>query len=1113
MTGQNQKRSRIFLGAIMALLLAGKIGMAQETLRLTNNKPGDSKPVVLYADDIATWTENGQRIILLKGKVLVEHGVVTTRAQRAVAFVDEGRYRQTRILRVDVYAEGEVRVENGPDARTGPKALVDLNTRGDLKLKAHGRPIVQQPQSTDPLYLRAMSERVPAAPPAAAPAPIAPVPNSTAKPGPAPVLQQTGYQPGMVDSAIVPAQAILPAPGPTAPPTLQPGPSPVEQAPALPLLQPPVTGGTAGPPRDAGGVPIPAPYVPGQPPPAPRPGVPPGAGAAAPGPPGSGPPRVLNIRPRYSGPFQTQSFPLPSGEQAIVATGGIILTVSNDQRVGMLDIEADKLVFWTRGNTNQVFEGMKGPQGQQTRELEFYLAGNVEIRQKSQRSRGNQESRIMRADEVFYDVNRNVAVAVAADLEFRNRRIPDPIHMRADELLQTSADTFEVIKGDVSASKLPSDPGVKIEFQNATLESKRVPRRGLFGQVTDRRTGEALIDQELMFKGRNVFLEVEDVPIFYFPYLAGNAADPLGPLESIQIGFNRIFGFQFGASFNVYDIFGIDPYPGTRWRWDVDYMSARGPGTGTNFDYAGKDFFGVPSAYAGMVKAWGLLDQGDDVLGGGRGANDNHPNQRGRFTWRQNWWDLPQGFTVQNQLSALSDHNFLEQYYKQEFDFEINQETFVYVKQQQNNWAWTVLAQPHIRYWVSESEWLPRGDGYLIGQSFFNLFTYNTHVSAGYAELFPAKTQPEPTPGPPPPGPVTTVRLNTGRFDWGQELSMPLPLGPVKFVPYGVLDLTQYTQDLTGEERGRFYGGGGARASMPLTRLYPSIQSELWNLNGINHKVVFSGNYFIAHSDTPFSRLPQLDRLNDDATDQALRDITPQQPFINPRYGVQLQTNPLYNIQSYAIRRLVDTRIDTLDTIEVFQADIRQRWQTKRGYPGMQHIIDYITLDVSSSFFPHPERDNFGSDVAFVEYNAIWNVGDRNGFVSSAYIDPIEGGNGPKEWTVGAFLNRPDRTNFFLGYREIQPLQSRAVTGSASYVFSPKYAVTGYTVYDFGTSQSLSNSLVLTRMGSDLQISLGITYNAMQNNFGMIFQIVPNLLPTAGRIPGLPVIGQSPFRN
>ena len=46
-----------------------------------------------------------------------------------------------------------------------------------------------------------------------------------------------------------------------------------------------------------------------------------------------------------------------------------------------------------------------------------------------------------------------------------------------------------------------------------------------------------------------------------------------------------------------------------------------------------------------------------------------------------------------------------------------------------------------------------------------------------------------------------------------------------------------------------------------------------------------------------------------------------------------------------------------------------------------------------------------------------------------------------------------------------------------------------------------------TRMGSDLQLSLGVTYNTYQNNFGLVVELVPNLLASSNRrvgmIPGL----------
>jgi hypothetical protein len=416
-----------------------------------------------------------------------------------------------------------------------------------------------------------------------------------------------------------------------------------------------------------------------------------------------------------------------------------------------------------------------------------------------------------------------------------------------------------------------------------------------------------------------------------------------------------------------------------------------------------------------------------------------------------------------------------------------------------------LLTQPHVRNWITEDVWLPRADGNILGASFFNLFTYNVRANAGYGEL-------RPTSVPPPPWPfqeLTDRSDATGRFDVIQDLSLPFYLGPVKLVPYGVLDLTYYTDDLYGNSDGRLYGGGGARGSLPLSRVYPTIQSDFFNLNGINHKIVLSGNYYIAHSSDPFTNFPQLDRLNDDATDQALRDITPQQPALNPAHGVALATSPIFDPQLYAIRRLVDNRVDTLDTIEEFQTDVRQRWQTKRGFPGQEHVVDYLTLDLSATFFPHPDRDNFGKSVAFLEYDTTWNVGDRTAVVSSGWFDPFN--NGARVFTIGTFLNRTDRTSFFLGYRLIDPVDSRAVTAAATYVFSPKYAITASSTYDFGINQSLANSLVITRIGTDLTVSVGVTYNALLNNFGFTFEVLPNVV-ASNRRAGSGLLGRGLFR-
>jgi hypothetical protein len=1174
--------------AVLAIALVGWVGsmgsaqQVSDVLRVSRNVPGDSKPIILHADEISTWVEGTHRLILLKGLVLVEHGVLQARMHNGLIWIDLARTKATGVQRVALYAEGQVSVEQGGDLKKAETALIELNTRGELKLRSQDGKVIQQPRMNDAVVQRALAlqpaglvelaatkagatQAAKPVQPSAHPihsgtlpasgsgtpisgAPSALPPGSGVVPAHGTSLE-TGGSPNIVPmQGTAPSQPMVPPPGaqPWARPGAHPGAGsvpPVLVAPAQPpqvavpqpgggppVLVPPPSWPSTTPPAPPSASPAPPPPHPVPPPdqqqgsrippPPPPPGQQSGAFPLS-GP--SGPPRQLRIAPRTSTGFQVTSQQLPEGESAYIVNGGVILTVGGEDGHTILDIEADRLVVWTRGDLQQMFGNMRSPEGHTSRELEFYLSGNVEIREQNLQAgrsppptgvgavgspgivtpspgRGTTkelvETRILRADEVYYDVARNVALAYQADLQMYQAGLVEPIHLQADELQQLGPNRFKALHAQVFSSRLPSDPGLKIYVSDAQLDMNRVPRRSIFGRiVVDRNTGQPIQETERIFTGRNVFFELEDVPFFYLPYVKADADDPLGPLKRISAKGDRVFGGQILTTFDLYELLGMDKAPGTRWYLEADYLSRRGPALGTEFSYSGNELFDTPGRYVGLVNAYGIRDVAQDILGGGRGALVEHPLYRGWFLARHQH-ELPYDFTLQTQASVLSDKNFLEQYYKDIFDRDINQETFVYLKQQRDNWAWTAIAEPRIRRWVNETEWLPRADGYLLGQSFFDLFTYNAHPSVAYARL---KT----TDQPPPPFGLTTFDSNAGRFDFWQDLSLPFSLGFVRLAPYAVLDLTYYTNDLNGDEAGRVYGGGGLRASIPFTRLYPDVESDWFNVNGLKHKIVLGCNYFNARSNVSFTRLAQFDRLNDDATDQAVRDIMPLEPLYNPVYGPSLATSTLFDPQVFAIRKLVDTRIDTLDDIEVLQADLRQRLQTKRGYPGMQHVVDWMTLDVSASWFPNSARDNFGSPFAFVQYDYVWNVGDRTALVSTGWFDPIDVVGAARVYTLGVFLNRPDRTNFYVGYRGIETLQSRAVTVASSYIFSPKYAMTLSSTYDFGINESMSNTLVFTRMGKDLQVSLGVNYNAIINNFGVVFEVVPNVAARNMRGMGL----------
>lgn len=1051
---------------------------APKPIRFTQNVAGDTRPLQLDADQISTWVENRQRVILLRGQGLIQQGALQVRAQQAALFVDLDKRRRDGIYSALIYAVGKVRYDDPGATRVSEIALGVVSTRGEILLRSHRQTVGQKNESNDPLYQRGKVAVAPLVPkekpkvkpklPSIAPLPLPPVPGSSeSSEAPKTDLRSSGA------SLLPPAPAPLPS-LPTTPlpkPKGKVSPQPIKPTQFTPESVPPPPGGGSASigTEGTGSIGNVTPIGPG-----PRPNATPGRRVQA------TPNLRYTLAPRIGSKFKTQSAEV-DGEQVTVVTEGVVVQVSGLVGIETLDIEADNAVIWSTGNPAGDLLGTRAPSNnkKEKRRLELYLSGRVEIRQKVD---GNLQT--LRADEIYYDVNRNSAFAVNADLEMDRPGLLYPLHVKAGELRQLSKTKFEVIDATISSSKLPSDPGLRVLLGEATVEETSKPMTSIFGkQVIDRKTGQPIIVKELLTVGRNATVKLEGVPIFYTPFFQGDARDPLGPIQSIRFGFNQIYGAQFGVSLNVYDLFGIQPYQNTRWNLDLDYLADRGPAIGTEFDYSSRTFFEHPAIVQGRVLAWGILDDGIDQLG--RPPTFDTPNERGRFRWLQNVQELPDGFSIQSQVAWLSDRNVYEQFYKLDFDHDINQTTFLYIKQQKGTFAWTALGEPRLRDWVTMTEWLPRADAYLLGQSFLDLFTYHLEASAGYAQMAVSND-------PFPPVSPTDQVSSTMRFDVFQEISMPLRAGPFKIVPYGIFDITYYTENLNGEDTARVYGGAGVRSSIPFSRLYQDVSSVLFNFDGLNHKIELTSDYFIAESNESFSQFAQLDRLNDDATDRALREFTPVQPLFNPGAGAALAFSPLYDPQLFAIRRGLQNHIDTRDGIHVLRLNANQRLQTKRGFPGRKHIVDWMKFDVSTSLFPAMDRDNFGELWAFLEYDFEWNVGDRTSLVSSGWFDPFS--QGARVYNFGVRSSRPDNTQFYLGYRQVDPLQSRAVIASLQYIFSPKYAVSFSTVYDFGIAENLSTSVLLTRMGTDVQVSVGINYNALINNFGIVFQILPNLV-------------------
>ncbi|QEL17230.1 LPS-assembly protein LptD [Limnoglobus roseus] len=837
--------------------------------------------------------------------------------------------------------------------------------------------------------------------------------------------------------------------------------------------------------------------------------------------------QVIRYSPRYGNLNKFDLERMPDGTQRLVYTSGLIINVYYEIETGPkaipqeYEFAADNIVMWIKNlNGRDISGGLPIDQeqsGDNRLEIELYMTGNVVIRSKDERilNVGWDErvidTRVVRAEQIYYDVNKNRAVALNADLEMGFNKLQDTVHLRAERMERLGRSEWHATRAGAFSSKLPSDPALELLTSEASIVERETVRRNIFGlPYRNLPSGDLDYSFERTLTARNARVEILGVPIFYTPYVQTDPSKPLGPLLGIGFGNGRIFGTQYYTTWDMFNLLALRPPPGHNWRLNLDYLDKRGPGFGTDYSYTNPDFFGLFGKNNGSVRLYGIQDRGEDILGGYRGiepvqsllfddpARNGRTFFRGRAVW-QNQQELlatrdqdnlltsDSYLIAQSQFAHQSDKNFYEQYFRTEFLNSVNQETFAYLGGSTGRFHGSLLVQDgQDRNWMTETRWLPEAKGALIGQSFFDIFTYNSRADLGYANFRPSQVYPPPV--------LSTEQkaINTGRADWWHELSVPLAAGPVKVVPYGVFDLTGYTEDLNGNSRGRVYGGGGARASVTFTRLFSDANSELFNVRGLNHKATLHSNYYYARTNVHYTDLPQLDRLDDDSIDQTVRTIKPfQTQFVKGADGIALATAPFFDPQQLAIRRLVDNRIDTRDDMQVVQLGFDQRLQTKRGFPGMEHTIDWLTLDLSTSLFPQASKDNYGKTAAFFEYNTLWNVGDQTAVSSSGWFDPFA--SGARYWNSGVYFNRPDRTSFYFGYRETNPVNSKAVIASIGYQLTKKYNVNLSTNYDFGIQQALSNTMLVTRTGTDLTVSIGLTYNQQTNNTGFMFVVVPNI--------------------
>ena len=772
-------------------------------------------------------------------------------------------------------------------------------------------------------------------------------------------------------------------------------------------------------------------------------------------------------------------------ERISVGVGGVRILIDSPKISGNRIFQGDKDKNLVILADSVVQYQSTLPNGTQQNEL--YLEGNVVF---------SKDRRVIYADRMFYNVERSQGTILDAEvltpvLDFRGL-----IRLKADVVRQIDDNNLQAFNTAVTSSQL----GVpRYWLQSRQIDLARQP-----AQATDPNTGAALFDPATGQPqvGEDYFLSAAEnrvylggVPVFAWPRFTTRLSDPSLYVTELGINNDSIFGTQLHAGFDLYKVFGWrQPPKGTKWTGVLDYLSERGLGYGTEFDYSLPSLFGIPGKAVGQYRSWFINDDGLDFLGQGRRDLVPEEDFRGRVRASHRQQFAP-GYSLRAELGYISDRNFLEQFYEREWDTSKDATTGLWLERNVGTQSYNLIADVQVNGFFTQTSGV-RFDQFTIGQPIFGdraLF-YN-HTQAGYSKLRVANT---------PTDPVDAATFDLlaweqeaegARFTSRQELEIPLQLGPTKVVPYALTDVSYWQEALDNNDLFRVGGQVGVRASLPVWKVDPTVQSVLLNLNGLAHKVTYDLDAFYADASQDINELPLYDALDDDAQEHFRRR------FAFNTFGITAgEDTPLrFDERNFALRSALQGNVtspsaEIFDDLSIVQFGVRQRWQTKRGAPGRERIVDLVNFDVQAAAFPKANRDNFGESFGMLNYDFRWHIGDRLSLVSDGYADFFN--EGLRTASVGFYAQRPEVGDIFVGFRSIEgPISSNVLTALASYRLSDKWGLKGGGQVDFGETGTIGQRLSVIYIGESFLMEFGFNYDASRDNLGFRFGFEPRFAP------------------
>ncbi len=660
-----------------------------------------------------------------------------------------------------------------------------------------------------------------------------------------------------------------------------------------------------------------------------------------------------------------------------------------------------------------------------------YLEGDVVI------TRGYRQ---IRADQAYYSFEDSQALLynVVAKTVALERNVP--IYIRANEVRQLSETSYVARSAKISASEFYTPSyhigATKVYFEDRT---ERLPSGEQIGLIAGR------------YKVYNSTLNVEGVPLTYWPYSQGDFKQSETAIRSLSFSYDNDYGITGKTRWYLFPLIGLQEPEGVDATLKLDYYGDHGPGVGIDAQYERETYYG-------LVRSFYIHDTGEDHLGGACGDVEPPYENRGRFLVRHRQY-LPQGWELTLELSYLTDKNFLREYFRNEFENGKEQETLIYLKKVFGDAVFSVLGKWRINDFLTQTEKLPDVVfdvlGKQLGDSFVTWFSEN-HVGAVRrmtSNDYPLEYERE--------YPNQSSSDVVARADTRQELDVPVTLGKLKLVPFGMVRGTAWDDSPDDGGLARGYGQGGVKGSLYQWRNYDNIDSRFWDIHRIRH---IMKEYFV---------------LWGSASNVSSDEIWP-----------------------------FDQGIETIDEVDGATLGWKHRFQTKRSGPNGLRTVDWLTLNFEAGFFNDANtyrgvNETRGETFAYRPENSVtsnyasvrsnWRISDTTALLYDAIVDTDDCRMGSSG--IGLALDRSPRSHFFIGHRYIGMTHSNLLAFGSTYQLNPKYTIGLEEQFDLDAGRNSDLEITLVRKMPRWNFALSAGFDNTQGVNSVSISLWPEGVP------------------